>query len=131
MNLDLLDGLRILLVEDEPDTRELFKVIFEGLGAQVIAVDQPGEALLALECHKPDILLCDIKLPYEHGYTLIRKVRTREAELGGQIPAIAVTGFPGESERTLALSAGFQIYICKPIDLDELVKAVASLRGCL
>lgn len=122
-----LNGLQILLVEDEPDTAELFAFVLQDAGAGVIVVTAISEALLALEYMKPSILISSIDLPDGNGCSLIQKVRSREQEVGGFIPAIAVTGYLRDDEDILVLNAGFQTHLTKPIAPNRLVKVVASL----
>ncbi|MER3493927.1 MAG: hypothetical protein C4323_17415 [Mastigocladus sp. ERB_26_2] len=121
-----LNGLQILLVENEPDTAELFAFVLQEAGAGVIVVTAISEALLALEYMKPNILISSINLPNGNGYSLIQKVRSRE-EIGRCIPAIAVTSSLRDDEDILILNAGFQTHLTKPIAPDRLVKVVASL----
>jgi PAS domain S-box-containing protein len=124
-----LDGVRVLLVEDNPDTLEMLKFIFDESGAEVIAVTSVEEALDALERFRPDALVSDIAMPDRDGYDLIREVRSREPEQGGKIPAVAVTAYARAEDRVRVLAAGFQMHIAKPIDPDELIAVVASLTG--
>lgn len=124
----LLDGLQVLVVDDEADARELIATILEEYGAEVMAVASAKEALSVFEL-QPDILLSDIGMPGEDGYMLIRQVRALEAKRGGQIPAIALTAYSREQDRTKALLAGFQQHVSKPVSPDELAAVVASLAG--
>ncbi|MGH9767886.1 MAG: ATP-binding response regulator, partial [Blastocatellia bacterium] len=124
-----LDGVRVLLVEDNPDTLEMLKFIFDKSGAEVIAAASVNEALEALERFRPDALVSDIAMPDQDGYDLIRQVRSREPERGGKIPAIAVTAYADALDRVRGLAAGFQMYVAKPVDPDELIAVVASLTG--
>ncbi|MEH2226101.1 PAS domain-containing hybrid sensor histidine kinase/response regulator [Nostoc sp.] len=126
-NLLILNGLQILVVDDNADTRELIAFILEQSGGQVRAVSSVGEALEALERLKPDVLVSDIGMPDEDGYSLIRKVRAQEAEQGEKILAVALTAFARDEEHRLALQAGFQVHVSKPIEPEELVKVVANL----
>ncbi|WP_445630547.1 ATP-binding protein [Nostoc sp. DSM 114167] len=126
-NLSILNGLQILVVDDNADTRELIAFILEKSGGQVTAVSSVGEALEALERLKPDVLVSDIGMPDEDGYSLIRKVRVQETEQGEKILAVALTAFAREEEHKLALEAGFQVHVSKPIEPEELVKVVANL----
>jgi PAS domain S-box-containing protein len=121
-----LEGLRVLIVEDEPDARELLSMTLEGSGAKVEAVESAQEALTNLDLFKPDVLLSDIGLPFESGYELIRKVRSLPSE-ASQIPAVALTAFATANDRRLALSAGFQVHLCKPVDPGVLVAAIERL----
>ncbi|MFN6487054.1 MULTISPECIES: PAS domain S-box protein [unclassified Nostoc] len=122
-----LRGVRVLTVEDEEDTRELLVFIIQQYGAEVTATASASEALKILKQSPPDILVCDIAMPEMDGYTLIRQLRTWPKEQGGQIKAIALTAYAGESDQKQALEAGFQRHLSKPIDPEELVEAIASL----
>lgn len=124
-----LEGLRLLVVDNNSDTRELLTILFAGDGAEVIAVASAREALAVLERLKPDILISDIKLPGEDGYTLIRKVRDWQAEHGKKFPAIALTGCAGKEDRTRALLAGFDQHVSKPVDIDKFTATVANLAS--
>ena len=122
-----LQGLRILAVDDEADTREMLKGVLEYYGADVMTVASAADALDAVPGWKPHMLVCDIGMPHEDGYTLIRKVRGLEAERGGQTPAIALTGYVRVEERVRALEAGYQMFVPKPVEADELTAIIASL----
>ncbi|MGQ4648306.1 response regulator [Lyngbya aestuarii] len=127
MNSYFVKGLRLLIVDDNSDSRELLTLLFEEEGAEVIAVKSASEAIEVLEHIQPDILLSDILMPGEDGYSLIRKVRKRELERGGEIPAIAVTVAARTEDRARALSAGFHSHISKPLNLECLLATVAML----
>ncbi|BAY50055.1 two-component response regulator (plasmid) [Scytonema sp. HK-05] len=122
--LEVLKGLRVLAVDDDADTLDLIKVIFDEYNAQVTLVASVSEALQGITRLKPHLLISDIAMPKEDGYSLIRKVRNLTEEVR-QIPAIALTALATEEALTLALNAGFSTYVAKPFDPDELV-AVAS-----
>ena len=124
-----LDGLRVLVVDDQADARELLIAMLQQYGAEVIAVATAVDVLEALPRIKPDVLVSDIGMPGEDGYALIRQVRAMTAEQGGQIRAIALTGYASASDRTHALSAGFQLHMAKPVDAIELAVAVGQLAG--
>jgi PAS domain S-box-containing protein len=124
-----LDGVRVLVVEDEPDARHLLAAVLQKRGARVFMAASAAEALEMLERERPDVLLSDIALQDEDGYELIRKVRTLPAERGGRIPAAALTGYGRLEDRMRALSAGFQLHAAKPAEPAELVAVVASLAG--
>lgn len=137
-NLPSLAGLQVLVVDDEADTREFLTTVLEQCGAQVRAVKSVREALEAIAHLKPDVLVSDIGMPEEDGYTLIRQVRRREAacrqtsllpEQGGKIPAVALTAYARAEDRTRSLKEGFQMHLPKPIEPAELVTVVASLTG--
>jgi CheY-like chemotaxis protein len=125
-----LEGLRVLIVDDEADARDLLTTILEHSGAQVTAAASAGEALSLVLQSRADVLVSDIAMPKVDGYALIRQVRELGAERGGDIPALALTAYARDSDRTLALEAGFQVHLPKPYDPDELVRVVARLAGC-
>ncbi|MEG4985918.1 ATP-binding protein [Microcoleus sp. BR0-C5] len=127
-----LEGLQILVVEDEADALELLSTILEKYGAHVMAVASVKEALTIIETatdRTPDVLVSDIGMPDEDGYSLIRKLRQLEALRGGRLPAIALTAYARNDDRQQALLAGFQMHLTKPVDAAELVAVVASLTG--
>lgn len=122
-----LSGIKILIVDDEPDTRELVAFVLEQQGGQVTAATSAPEALLLLPQVKPDILLSDIGMPVMDGYMLIQQVRTLAPEQGGRIPAIALTAYAGDTNQQQVLAAGFQKHISKPIEPELLVETIARL----
>jgi PAS domain S-box-containing protein len=124
-----LTGLRVLVVDDDPDTRDLISAALKQYGAFVRAAASAGEALNALERLNPDVLVSDIGMPGEDGYFLIRLVRAMEAQRGGFLPAVALTAYAGESDRRQAIDAGFQMHLPKPVEPAELVATVALLAG--
>jgi CheY-like chemotaxis protein len=128
-NLADLRGLRVLLVDDEADSLEFLTVSLQGSGAEVRAVSSAAEALHELEGFQPDVLVSDIGMPHEDGYTLMRKIRALGPEHGGAIPAAAVTAYARAEDRMRALLAGFQTHIAKPVEPAELAAVVASLAG--
>ena len=119
--------MQVLVVDDEVDNLKFLTFVFEEHGAFVTAVDSADAALAALEQSKLDILISDIGMPHQDGYALIQKVRSRETEKGGCIPAIALTAYSRGEDRTQALSAGFQQHLSKPVDPTELITVVASV----
>ena len=120
-----LGGSRVLIVEDEADTREALSLIIAEAGATVTAVGTAAEALAALAASRPDVLLCDIGLPTEDGYVLIRKLRGLRPEDGGATPAVALTAFAQASDRARAVAAGFDTHVAKPIEPDRLLQTLA------
>lgn len=124
-----LNGLQILVVDDHADTLELLVIALTEYGADVKAASSAREALEAFEQFKPDVLVSDIGMPGEDGYALIRQVRILEPEQGRNIPAVALTAYASESDRALALDAGFQTHLPKPVEPDKLVAAIAHLAG--
>jgi PAS domain S-box-containing protein len=124
---DSLTGLRVLVVEDHPDTLELIRFILEKCGATVATAPSASEALAILDRWTPNALVSDLAMPNQDGYDLIAKVRARGPGRGGNIPAVALTAYARAEDRARTLAAGFQKHISKPVDPDELVAVVASL----
>jgi PAS domain S-box-containing protein len=122
-----LDGLKVLVVDDEPDTRELLKAGLGQCGAEVTAVGSAAEALESITAEVPDLLISDIGMPDEDGYELMRRVRQFPAQGGGKVPAIALTAYARVEDRMQALRAGYQMHVPKPVELAELVAVAASL----
>lgn len=122
-----LSGVRVLFVEDDADARDLFAAAFQGLGADVVAVESVAAAVDALGGRPFDVLVSDIGLRGEDGFSLIRKVRQMEAEGRAPLPAIAVSGFARSDDGRRALEEGFQVYLTKPVEPSELIDLVASL----
>jgi PAS domain S-box-containing protein len=121
-----LAGWRLLLVEDDAATRELLQRTLEAEGATVVAAAGSADALAALDRCLPDVMLCDIGMPDEDGYTFMRKVRARDAHAGGCVPAIAVTAYASPADREQALAAGFTQHLGKPVTTTALVTAIAT-----
>jgi PAS domain S-box-containing protein len=128
-SLPRLDGVQVLIVDDEPDARELLMSVLAQHGASVTTAGSAAEALAALDRARMDVLVSDIGMPDEDGYALIRKVRARGGRNGPRIPAIALTAYARVEDRARALLAGFQLHVTKPVEPTELVTAVASLAG--
>jgi CheY-like chemotaxis protein len=122
-----LEGVRVLLVEDDPDTRDVLALGLELSGAEVIAVSTGPEALDLLPNFRPHVLLSDIGLAGEDGYALIQRVRHMKPEEGGEVPAAAVTAFTLADDRDRALEAGFDTHFAKPVETSELIQTVANL----
>jgi CheY-like chemotaxis protein len=122
-----LYGLKILVVEDDADSRELIEWVLKRVGAEVTAVGSAREALEALEREKPHILVSDIAMPEEDGHSLLKKIRALPPERGGRIPAIALTAHSLVQDRLQSLRAGFQSHVPKPVVPEELVEVVASI----
>src|ERR1043165_6701671 len=122
-----LSGLRVLMVDDEFDARALVTVMLEASGAQVLAVASAAEALDSIESWKPDLLIADIGMPVEDGYSLIRKVRALPNERGGQTPAVALTAYARSDDRQRALAEGYQVHVAKPVDRVELATVISTL----
>jgi CheY-like chemotaxis protein len=125
----LLTGLHVVLVEDDADAREGLALILQGRGARVTAVGSAGDAFTAVSRDRPDVLVADIAMPDEDGYSLIRRVRAT-AGRHATIPAAAVTAHARDEERRAALEAGFQVHVAKPFEPVQLARAVETLvRG--
>jgi PAS domain S-box-containing protein len=122
-----LDGLKILIVEDEPDARDLLRIGLTQCGAEARAVASAAEALQAIEADAPDILISDIGMPEVDGYELMRRVRELPADRGARVPAIALTAYARTEDRLQALRAGYQMHVPKPVELAELVTVISSL----
>ena len=122
-----LNGLQTLLVDDDRDSREFIAFVLEQYGAQVTEVDSAHDALNNLMQTKFDLLISDIGMPDMDGYTLIRQIRKQSPDRGGEIPAIALTAYAGETDRQQALAAGFQQHISKPIELEVLIQAILTI----
>jgi PAS domain S-box-containing protein len=128
-NLPSLAGVRVLLVDDDADGRELVTRMLALSGAEVCTAGSTAEALAALDEWRPDVLISDIGMPGEDGYVLIKKLRALPAERGGRIPALALTAYAGLQDRLRALSAGYQSHVPKPVEQAELVAVLASLTN--
>jgi CheY-like chemotaxis protein len=124
-----LGGLRVLIVDDEAYTCEVLQAILEGCGAHVRTVTSAASALEAMAEEAFDVLISDIGMPEEDGYSLIAKVRALDRERGGRIPAAALTAYASEEDRIRTLRSGFQIHVPKPVSPNELVAVVANLAA--
>ena len=122
-----LDGLRILIVDDEPDTRDLLRQGLEYCGANVRLAGSAAEAVDAIVAEIPDILISDIGMPGIDGYDLIRQIRELPADAGGKVPAVALTAYTRVEDRLQALRAGYDMHVPKPVELAELVAVAASV----
>ena len=124
-----LNGLLVLVVDNNGDNLVLLRSLFEEYEVRVMTARSAAEAMQAIAQLKPNILISDIVMPEEDGYSLIRKIRNLETKQERQLPAIALTAAILEDGRTLALKAGFQMYETKPINFDKLLTAVAHLTA--
>jgi signal transduction histidine kinase/DNA-binding response OmpR family regulator len=124
-----LEGVKVLAVDDEADARELMTVVLTQCRASVKAVSSVREALEVLEQWKPDVLISDIGMPSDDGYSLIRKIRALPKDRGGSLPAAALTAYARSDDRVRALAAGYQTHVSKPVEPSELVAVIASLAG--
>jgi PAS domain S-box-containing protein len=125
----VLKGLRILIVDDEPDARNLLKRLLEECDAEVTTSGSVEQALEHIAHVRPDVLVSDIGMPGRDGYDLIRVLRTLPAEQGGSTPAAALTAFARSEDRTRAIMAGFDVHLAKPVEPNELRAVIARLAG--
>jgi PAS domain S-box-containing protein len=126
VSLDL-SGIKVLIVDDDADSRDFVTFVLELYGAQITKAASALEALQVLAQSKPDILISDIGMPQMDGYELLRQIRTWTPDHGGEIPAIALTAYAGEFDQRQAFAAGFQMHVSKPVEPDALATAVARL----
>ena len=124
-----LTGIRVLIVDDEPDARELVEAVLKQHGAEVRAAASAHDAFQEVRHWRPDVLVADIGMPDEDGYSLLRRVRELSADEGGSIPAAALTAYTHWEDRERALAAGFQEHVAKPVLPGELVQIVARLAS--
>jgi PAS domain S-box-containing protein len=124
-----LTNVDILVVDDEPDARDLLQRLLEGNGATVRTAGSAKEALDVFAASPPDLLISDIGMPMMDGYALIKRVREKSKAEGGEIPAVALTAFARSEDRMRAMIAGYNLHLAKPIEPTELIVAVASLAG--
>jgi len=124
-----LDGVHVMLVEDDDDSRKLLGTMLKRHGARVTSTKSAAEALEAVANEAPDVLISDIGMPDQDGYQLIRSLRALPAEKGGKIPAIALTGYASRKDRERALSSGYHQHMAKPIEQADLINAIAALIG--
>ena len=126
-NFDRLEDLRLLVVDDEPDARELLKIILEKRKARVETASSAAEAFEKFSTRTFDVLISDIAMPGEDGFSLIQKVRSVETTPYKDIPAIAMTAHARKEDRLQALSVGFDSYIAKPFDPDDLISVISNV----
>jgi CheY-like chemotaxis protein/two-component sensor histidine kinase len=122
-----LHKIRVLLVEDDADSREMLATVLSHFGIETRSVESASQAIPELRAYRPDLLISDVGLPGEDGYDLIRKVRELPKSEGGDVPAIALTGYVSLQDRALALAAGYQAHLPKPVDTDDLVERISLL----
>ncbi|MES2705928.1 MAG: PAS domain S-box protein [Verrucomicrobiota bacterium] len=124
-----LSGLKVLVVDDEKDARELLKRVLEDCGAAVTAAGSATEALALIQIRALDAVVSDIGMPGVDGYEFMRRVRALPPETGGRIPAVALTAFARSEDRTRALQAGFLAHVAKPVEPSELIATIAAVTG--
>lgn len=120
-----LEGVRVLVVDDDADARELVRIFLEESGCEVTLASDVEEVMQILARQRFDVLISDIGMPGQDGYDLIRRVRGLPAALGGGMPAAALTAFARPEDRKRALSAGFSVHLPKPMNVEDLMDAVA------
>ncbi len=125
--LDALRGVRVLVVDDEAAIRELVTDLLARRGARTARASSAAEGMTAMKRFRPQVLVCDVAMPREDGYSFLQRVRALGERRGGNIPAIALTALATDEDRRRTLAAGFQAHLAKPIDIAELVDAVATL----
>ena len=124
-----LSGVKVMVVDDEADARDLIRHILQASGAAVHTAGDADEALESIGRIRPDVLVTDIGMPEVDGYELLRRVRRLDADEGGRTPAVALTAFARTEDRTRALMAGFLVHVSKPVEPEELVATIASVAG--
>jgi two-component system, chemotaxis family, CheB/CheR fusion protein len=125
----VLEGLRVLIVEDDPDSREMLVAVLQRCGAKVSEAASASEAIEAVAQGPPDLLVCDIGLPDEDGYSLMSSIRKLSPDRGGRVRALALTAYTGPDDRDRALAAGFDMYLGKPAEPSELLTKLAALAS--
>jgi two-component system CheB/CheR fusion protein len=126
---DILKGIRVLAIDDQADTRDLIVLALTRYGAEVRACTSVTEACKMIKKWKPEVIVSDIGMPGEDGYDLTRKIRALTPKNGGNIPAIALTGYAGAVDESKAYAAGYQVHLTKPVNLRELAATIAKLSG--
>jgi CheY-like chemotaxis protein len=124
-----LDGVRLLVVDDDDDSRDLIGIMLADQGATVSSAASAEDALRLFAESPPDVLLSDIGMPDINGYSLIRRIRSLAGDRGGKTPAIALTAYARPEDAERAFAAGFQAHVTKPVDPDRLAAVVANLAG--
>jgi CheY-like chemotaxis protein len=122
-------GLRVLIVDDDLEVLKLTRLMLIRFHAEVFAAPTATEGLEQIQRHRPDVIVSDIAMPHMDGYQFIREVRKLPVPHGGKTPAVALTGFGREQDRTRAIDAGFQRHLSKPVDMHILVDTLASVTG--
>jgi CheY-like chemotaxis protein len=131
LDVDLpgLDGVKVLVVDDEPDARDLLRRVLQRQNATVFLASGARDAIDLVRQTRPDVIVSDIGMPNLDGYEMIRLIRSLPEEQGGRTPAVALTAFARSEDRRRAMMAGFQVHVAKPAEPAELVATVASLAG--
>lgn len=124
-----LTGLKVLVVEDHNDSRELLVTLLEALSAKAIPAANASVAFELMQRHQPDVIVSDIGLPDEDGIRLIRRIRSLPSSGGGSTPAVALTAFSSSEDRRRILAGGFHAYLTKPVDMDQFLQTVVEIVG--
>ena len=124
-----LGGVRVLIVDDHADSRDLFAAILGRRGAEVTAVDTVRDGLAAARRERPDVIVCDLAMPGDDGFSLIREIKSWRSDQGSVVPAVALTAYARPEDRDRALAAGFQVHLSKPVEPRALLEAVARLAA--
>jgi two-component system CheB/CheR fusion protein len=122
-----LREIRILVVEDDEGTREALTEMLGTSGSEVRSASSAASAMREVEEFRPELLVCDIAMPDEDGYSLLRRIRALGSEHGGDVPALALTALASEEDRRQAFEAGFRLHLAKPVDSQRLSAALAAL----
>jgi CheY-like chemotaxis protein len=125
--LPSLEGLRVLIVDDEPDALEFLRFVLQRSRAEVAAASSTDEALRELESFRPHVIVSDIGMPGRDGYELVRSLRSLPPERGGKLPAVALTAYARTEDERRAIREGFQTHIPKPFEPSELLNTIVSL----
>lgn len=126
-NIPGVKGLRVLVVDDDPDTCWMLKLLLGMYEVEVIAASSADVALSNLSESELDVLICDIAMPVKDGFWLIEQVRALSPEQGGKVPAIALTAYCDQETQTRALAAGFQAFMTKPFELNKILDSILTL----
>jgi len=124
-----LNGLRVLSIDDQEDARDAMAALLESLGAQVHSAESAQEALAALASYQPDVVLCDLSMPGEDGFSVIRKIRALESDHDGKVPVVALTAYADRESIQRCLDAGFDAHLAKPMDVVDLARLIRELVG--
>ena len=124
-----LNGLRVLVVDDQKDAREAMSTVLESVGARVHSARSAAEGLAALVRDPPDVVLCDLAMPGEDGFSVIRKVRALDPRQGGRVPMVALTAYAESDNVRRCLDAGFDAHLAKPVDIADLTRLITELAG--
>lgn len=125
----LLEGLRVVIVDDDGDARDLLATVLSQRSAEVFEAGCAADAFDLVRREQPDVLISDIAMPEEDGYMLIGRVRSLPVDAGGRTPAIAVTAYAGRADHQRAIAAGFDAHFSKPVDIEALVDTLIDIRS--